>query len=63
LIGAESNAPIGPGNACIRDLVHLLDALTVVGYLWPLWDNGRQTFADKIMRTIVVTDAMNRASS
>lgn len=59
LIGEESNAPIGPGNACIRDLVHILDALTVVGYLWPLWDNRRQTFADKIMKTIVVKDVLN----
>jgi uncharacterized RDD family membrane protein YckC len=58
LIGEESNAPIGPRNACIRDLVHILDALTVVGYLWPLWDGRRQTFADKIMRTIVVDDAV-----
>jgi uncharacterized RDD family membrane protein YckC len=63
LLGEESNAPIGPGNACIRDLVHLLDALTVAGYLWPLWDDRRQTFADKIMKTIVVTEAMNRAGS
>jgi uncharacterized RDD family membrane protein YckC len=58
LIGEESNSPIGPRNACIRDLVHILDALTVVGYLWPLWDGRRQTFADKIMRTIVVDDAV-----
>jgi uncharacterized RDD family membrane protein YckC len=59
LLGEGSNAPIGPGNACIRDLVHLLDALTVVGYLWPRWDDRRQTFADKIMKTIVVNDAVN----
>jgi uncharacterized RDD family membrane protein YckC len=59
LIGEASNAPIGPGNACIRDLVHLLDALTVVGYLWPLWDGSRQTFADKIMKTIVVEDVLS----
>jgi uncharacterized RDD family membrane protein YckC len=59
LLGEASNAPIGPGNACIRDLVHLLDALTVVGYLWPRWDDRRQTFADKIMKTIVVNDAVN----
>jgi uncharacterized RDD family membrane protein YckC len=63
LIGEASNAPIGPRNACTRDLVHILDALTVVGYLWPLWDDKRQTFADKIMRTIVVNDASNRADS
>jgi uncharacterized RDD family membrane protein YckC len=59
LLGEASDAPIGPGNACIRDLVHLLDALTIVGYLWPRWDDRRQTFADKIMKTIVVNDAVN----
>jgi uncharacterized RDD family membrane protein YckC len=59
LLGEASDAPIGPRNACIRDLVHLLDALTIVGYLWPRWDDRRQTFADKIMKTIVVNDAVN----
>ena len=57
LIGEETNAPIGAKNAFIRDLVHILDALTVVGYLWPLWDDKKQTFADKIMKTIVVNEA------
>ena len=32
----------------------ILDAVAYVGYLWPLWDDKRQTFADKIMRTIVI---------
>jgi uncharacterized RDD family membrane protein YckC len=59
LLGEASDAPIGPANACIRDLVHLLDALTIMGYLWPRWDARRQTFADKIMKTIVVNDAVN----
>ena len=63
LIGEETNAPIGPRNAFIRDLVHILDALTLVGYLWPLWDDKRQTFADKIMKTIVVNDAVDTAGS
>ena len=31
LIGEETNAPIGARNAFIRDLVHILDALTVCG--------------------------------
>jgi uncharacterized RDD family membrane protein YckC len=55
LIGEETHAPIGALNAFIRDLVHILDWLTVVGYLWPLWDDKKQTFADKIMKTIVVS--------
>jgi hypothetical protein len=54
LIGEQTEAPIGPTNAFLRDLVHILDAITCVGYLWPLWDDKRQTFADKIMNTIVV---------
>ena len=56
LIGEETNAPIGAKNAFTRDLVHILDALSLVGYLWPLWDDEKQTFADKIMRTIVVNE-------
>jgi uncharacterized RDD family membrane protein YckC len=63
LIGEETNAPIGARNAFIRDLVHILDALTVVGYLWPLWDDKRQTFADQIMRTIVINEAADDRSS
>ena len=55
LIGEETQAPIGALNAFVRDLVHILDWLTMVGYLWPLWDDKKQTFADKIMKTIVVS--------
>jgi uncharacterized RDD family membrane protein YckC len=54
LIGEETNTPIGAKNAFIRDLVHILDALTLVGYLCPLWDDKKKTFGDKIMKTIVV---------
>jgi uncharacterized RDD family membrane protein YckC len=56
LIGAETYAPIGPRNAFLRDLVHILDALTLVGYLWPLWDEKRQTFADQVMKTVVIEE-------
>jgi uncharacterized RDD family membrane protein YckC len=63
LIGEATNTPIGAKNAFIRDLVHILDALTLVGYLWPLWDDKKQTFADKIMRTIVVDDTLDSVSS
>ena len=55
LIGEETRAPVGALNAFIRDLVHILDALTIVGYLWPLWDHKRQTFADQIMKTVVIS--------
>jgi uncharacterized RDD family membrane protein YckC len=46
---------IGGGAAIGRYFVHILDSLAcLLGYLWPLWDAKRQTFADKIMGTIVV---------
>jgi len=57
LIGADTYAPVGPKNAFLRDLVHILDALTLVGYLWPLWDDKRQTFADQVMKTVVIDEA------
>ena len=63
LIGEETNTPIGAKNALIRDLVHILDALSLVGYLWPLWDDKKRTFADKIMRTIVVNETLDTVGS
>jgi uncharacterized RDD family membrane protein YckC len=56
LIGDETQAPIGARNALVRDLVHILDALTLVGYLWPLWDDKKQSFADQLMKTTVIND-------
>lgn len=55
LIGEHTGAPLGPANAFTRDLVHILDGLTCVGCLWPLWDHRRQTLSDKLMRSVVVT--------
>lgn len=44
---------IGPWGLLLRDLAHLLDTVSVVGWLWPLWDSGRRTFADMLLRTQV----------
>ncbi|BAK35151.1 hypothetical protein MLP_21370 [Microlunatus phosphovorus NM-1] len=35
---------IGPLNAFLRDLLHILDGAVYIGYLWPLWHPRRQTF-------------------
>ncbi|GFG73902.1 RDD family protein [Mycobacterium botniense] len=44
----------GPWLLLSRDLAHLLDTLSVlVGWLWPLWDSRRRTFADLLLRTEV----------
>jgi len=40
-----------------RFFVHYLDQFACyIGYLWPLWDDKRQTFADKILSTIVIIE-------
>jgi uncharacterized RDD family membrane protein YckC len=46
--------PIGGGLSFVRQLAHILDGICYIGYLWPLWDARKQTFADKIMGTVVV---------
>jgi uncharacterized RDD family membrane protein YckC len=47
--------PIGFGMAIVRRICHAVDEFACcVGFLWPLWDAKKQTFADKIMGTVVV---------
>lgn len=46
---------IGGGMGVLRELAHLLDSFSLlIGWLWPLWDKKRQTFADKVCGTVVV---------
>ena len=58
LARADDGQAVGGAIALLRDLAHLLDALPCIlfpiGFLWPIWDTKRQTFADKIMNTVVV---------
>jgi uncharacterized RDD family membrane protein YckC len=54
LISEQSGTPIGAGLTFVRSLAHFLDGIFYIGYLWPLWDAKNQTFADKIMSTVVV---------
>ncbi|SEQ66153.1 RDD family protein [Streptomyces radiopugnans] len=47
--------PLGFGMAFVRRLAHFLDgAACYIGYLWPLWDDKKQTFADKVINSVVV---------
>jgi uncharacterized RDD family membrane protein YckC len=55
LIHQQTGQPIGGGAGIGRAFVHILDGIPCyLGYLWPLWDAKKQTFADKIMSTVVV---------
>jgi uncharacterized RDD family membrane protein YckC len=53
VVEATTGQPIGFGLSVLRQFLHLLDGMLCnLGYLWPLWDAKRQTFADKIMSTV-----------
>ena len=55
LVKAETGQPIGAGMSFVRYLAHIVDVIPCyIGYLWPLWDAKRQTFADKIIGTYVI---------
>jgi uncharacterized RDD family membrane protein YckC len=54
LVRETDGQPLGFGMAFVRQLCHVLDGFCCLGYLWPLWDAKKQTFADKVMSTVVV---------
>lgn len=55
-IGMRTGQPIGGGMGFVRYLCHIVDGIICfVGYLWPLWDRQRQTLADKMVSTVVIT--------
>ncbi|HVB27760.1 MAG TPA: RDD family protein [Mycobacteriales bacterium] len=55
LIRSATGQYVGAGLSIGRAFLHVVDSLACyLGYLWPLWDSQRQTFADKIVGTVVV---------
>jgi uncharacterized RDD family membrane protein YckC len=54
IVDANTGGPIGAGKAFGRYLLHVLDGICLIGYLWPLWDKKHQTFADKIVGTVSI---------
>lgn len=57
LLREQDGSTLGFGLAFGRRLLHVLDALPCdLGYLWPLWDPKKQTFADKLVHSVVIRD-------
>jgi uncharacterized RDD family membrane protein YckC len=55
LLREQDGRLVGGGLAIGRYVLHILDALPCyLGFLWPLWDAKKQTFADKIVKTVVI---------
>ncbi|SFS93368.1 RDD family protein [Saccharopolyspora flava] len=56
-VSEATGQPIGFGNAFLRQICHVVDSAICglpIGWLSPLWDEKKQTWADKIMKTVVV---------
>ena len=52
----RDGAAVGAWRLLARDIAHLLDTAALFsGWLWPLWDARRRTFADLLLRTEVRT--------
>jgi len=61
LVGEHTRQPIGGVLSFVRQLAHILDGLVCnLGYLWPIWDAKKQTFADKIMGTLVIVQPQDQ---
>jgi uncharacterized RDD family membrane protein YckC len=55
IVRESDGQPTGFGMAVLRYLAHILDSLPCyLGFLWPLWDEKKQTFADKICGTLAI---------
>ncbi len=53
VVSETTGQPIGFGMSIVRQLAHIIDGIILfIGYLFPLWDEKRQTLADKIMTTV-----------
>ena len=47
--------PLGAGAGIGRGFLHILDALPFgLGFFWPIWDAKKQTFADKLIKSVVI---------
>ncbi|WP_202235624.1 RDD family protein [Actinacidiphila reveromycinica] len=58
LLREADGSALGFGRAFGRRVLHGLDALPCfLGFLWPLWDEKRQTWADKMVHTVTIRDA------
>ena len=47
--------PLGGPMGIVRGFAHFLDALPLLlGFFWPIWDKKKQTFADKLVKSVAI---------
>jgi uncharacterized RDD family membrane protein YckC len=55
-VSKTTGQPIGAGMGVVRWIAHIIDSIICfIGWLFPLWDKEKQTIADKLVGTVVVT--------
>lgn len=55
VVGEATGQPIGGGMGIVRQFAHILDSLVCyIGWFLPLFDEKKQTIADKVMKTLVL---------
>ena len=56
VVSFQTGGPIGYGKAFVRWLIEsfISGNICLLGYLWMLWDNEKQTWHDKISDSVVV---------
>lgn len=56
VISAETGQYLGTGSGLLRLLLdYILGNACFLNYLWPLWDDKKQTWHDMIVKSVVVT--------
>jgi uncharacterized RDD family membrane protein YckC len=56
VVSESTGQPIGGGMGILRSIAHIADAIICgIGFLFPLWDAKKQTLADKIVSTVVLS--------
>ena len=58
LLREQDGQPVGGGMGIARAFVHIIDGIPCyVGWLWPLWDQKKQTFTDKVLTHVVIDES------
>lgn len=56
LVNAATGQPIGAGMSFLREIVHsIVNQIVYLSFLWMLWDANRQTLADLVVKSSVIT--------
>ena len=64
VVSESTGDVIGGGLGIVRYFAHILDSLICcVGWFFPIWDAKKQTIADKVMKTVVITGMPKKSFS